>query len=62
MPTFWWYPYIEIVVGLACSKGPESYAAGSIAAGRASHVRQVITRTKRQEFNKSSIEWLNVPC
>jgi len=28
------------VVGLACSKGPESYAGGSKAAGRASRARQ----------------------
>jgi hypothetical protein len=36
-----WYPYFDVVVGLARSHEPESYAGGSIATGRASHARQV---------------------
>jgi hypothetical protein len=35
------YPYFDIVVGLAWSYDPESYAGGSVAAGRVSHARQV---------------------
>jgi hypothetical protein len=35
------YPYFDIVVGLAWSSDPESYASGSIAAGRVPHARQV---------------------
>jgi hypothetical protein len=35
------YPYFVIVVGLVWSNDPESYAAGSVATGRASHDRQV---------------------
>jgi hypothetical protein len=39
--SHWRYPYIDIVVGLAWSDDPESYAGGSVATGRASHARQV---------------------
>jgi hypothetical protein len=35
------YPYFDVVVGLAWSYDPESYAGGSVAAGRISHARQV---------------------
>jgi hypothetical protein len=35
------YPYLEVVVGLAWSNDPESYASGSIATDRASHAGQV---------------------
>ena len=35
------YPHFDIVVGLAWSNDPESYAVGSVATGRASHSRQV---------------------
>jgi hypothetical protein len=35
------YLYFDIVLGLACSNDPESYAGGSITSGRASHDRQV---------------------
>jgi hypothetical protein len=35
------YPYFDVVVGLAWSNDPGSYAGGSIATGRASHARQV---------------------
>jgi hypothetical protein len=34
------YPYFEVVVGLAWSYDPESYAGGSIAAGTVSHAGQ----------------------
>jgi hypothetical protein len=36
-----WYPYFDVVVGLAWSDEPESYAGGSVATGRASRARQV---------------------
>jgi hypothetical protein len=35
------YPCFDVVVGLAWSYDPESYAGGNIAAGRASHAGQV---------------------
>ena len=35
------YPYFDVVVGLARSYKPESYAGGSLVTGRASHARQV---------------------
>jgi hypothetical protein len=35
------YPYFDVVVGLAWSYDPESYAGGSVAAGRVSHAGQV---------------------
>jgi hypothetical protein len=35
------YPYFEVVVGLAWSHDTESYAGGSLAAGRDSHAGQV---------------------
>jgi hypothetical protein len=35
------YPYFDIVVGLAWSYDPESYACGSVAAGRVSLAGQV---------------------
>jgi hypothetical protein len=35
------YPYFDVVVGLAWSYDPESYAGGSLAAGRISHAGQV---------------------
>jgi hypothetical protein len=35
------YPYFEVVVGLAWSYDPESYAGGSVAAGRVSYAEQV---------------------
>jgi hypothetical protein len=35
------YPYFDVVVGLAWSNDPVSYAGGSVATGRASHIRQV---------------------
>jgi len=35
------YPYLDVEVGLAWSKDPESYAGGSIAPGRVSHAGQV---------------------
>jgi hypothetical protein len=42
------YPYFDVVVELAWSNDPESYAGGSIATCRASHARQVkvMTQTK----------------
>jgi hypothetical protein len=46
------------VVGLAWSKGPESYASGSIAAGRASHARQVMTQTKKMNLVKAACTML----
>jgi hypothetical protein len=33
-----WYLYFDIVVGLAWSYEPESYAGGSVAAGRVSYL------------------------
>jgi hypothetical protein len=36
------YPYFDVVVGLAWSHDPESYAGSNIAAGRFSHLGQVI--------------------
>jgi hypothetical protein len=35
------YAYFDVVVGLAWSYDPESYAGGSVAAGRVSHAGQV---------------------
>jgi hypothetical protein len=35
------YLYFDVVVGLAWSNDPESYAGGSVATGRASHAGQV---------------------
>jgi hypothetical protein len=35
------YPYVDVVVGLAWSYDPESYAGGSVAAGRDSDAGQV---------------------
>jgi hypothetical protein len=35
------YPYYDVMVGLAWSKNPESYADGSVPTGRLSHARQV---------------------
>jgi hypothetical protein len=35
------YPYFGVVVGLAWSYDPESYAGGSVAAGRVYHAGQV---------------------
>jgi hypothetical protein len=35
------YPYFDVVVGLAWSYDPESYAGGSVAAGRVSHAGKV---------------------
>ena len=35
------YPYFEVVVGVAWSRDPESYAGGSVAAGRAFDAGQV---------------------
>jgi hypothetical protein len=35
------YPYFDAVVGLVWSYDPESYAGGSVAAGRVSHAGQV---------------------
>jgi len=35
------YPYFGIVVGLAWSNDPKSYACCSLATGRAFHARQV---------------------
>jgi hypothetical protein len=35
------YPYFDVVVGLARSYEPESYAGVSLATGRVSHARQV---------------------
>jgi hypothetical protein len=35
------YLYFDVVVGLAWSYDPESYAGGSVAAGRISHAGQV---------------------
>jgi hypothetical protein len=35
------YPYFDVVVGLARSNDPESYAGGSIATGRVSLAGQV---------------------
>jgi hypothetical protein len=35
------YPYFEVLVGFAWSHTSEIYAGGSVAAGRASHARQV---------------------
>jgi len=49
------YPYIDIVVGLAWSKGPDCYASGSIAAGRAPHARQVMTQTKKLNLLKAAM-------
>jgi hypothetical protein len=43
------YPYYDVVVGLAWSYDPESYAGGSVAAGRVSRAGQVkvMIQTKR---------------
>jgi hypothetical protein len=43
------YPYFDVVVGLAWSYDTESYAGGSVAAGRVSHAGQVkvMIQTKR---------------
>jgi hypothetical protein len=43
------YPYFDVLAGLAWSEDPESYADGSIDAGRGSHAGQVkvMTQTKR---------------
>jgi hypothetical protein len=38
------YPYFDVVVGLVWSYDPESYASGSVAAGRISHAGQVQTK------------------
>jgi len=35
------YPYLDVVVGLAWSNDPESYASSSIATDKVSHARQV---------------------
>jgi hypothetical protein len=35
------YPYFDLVVAFAWSNDPESYAGGSVAAGRTSHDRKV---------------------
>jgi hypothetical protein len=35
------YSYLDLVVGLAWSNDPESYASGSIVTDKASHARQV---------------------
>jgi hypothetical protein len=35
------YPYFDVVAGLEWSYDPESYASGSVAAGRVSHAGQV---------------------
>jgi len=35
------HPYFDVVVGLARSYEPESYAGGSLATGRVVHARQV---------------------
>ena len=35
------YPYFDVVVGFEWSHSSEVYAGGSVAAGRASHARQV---------------------
>jgi hypothetical protein len=35
------YPYFDVVVGLVWSYDPESYAGGSVAAGRVSHAGQI---------------------
>jgi hypothetical protein len=35
------YPYFDVVVGLAWSYDPQSYAGGSVAAGRVSHAGNV---------------------
>ena len=35
------YLYVDVVVGFAWPKDPESYAGGSVATGRATHARQV---------------------
>jgi len=37
----WWYPYFDIVVGLAWSHDPESYAVSNIATGMVFHLWQV---------------------
>jgi hypothetical protein len=36
-----WCLYLIVVVGFECSRDPESYASGSVAAGRGTHVGQV---------------------
>jgi hypothetical protein len=41
VPTPGKYPYFDVVMGLALSNDPESYAGGSIATNRATHARQV---------------------
>jgi len=40
-PTPRQYPYSDVVVGLARSSGPASYAGGSLATGRVFHAGQV---------------------
>jgi len=35
------YPYLDVVVGLAWSYDPESYASGRVATDKASHAGQV---------------------
>jgi len=45
------FPYFDVVVGLAWSYDPESYAGRSIVTGRAFHAQQVkvITQTKQDD-------------
>jgi hypothetical protein len=49
------YPYFDVVVGLALPHDPESYAGGSIAAGRISHAGQI----KGDDPDKKGIPWLS---
>jgi hypothetical protein len=35
--THWWYPYFDILVGIACSNDPERYASRSVATCRVYH-------------------------
>jgi hypothetical protein len=44
------YPYFDVVVGLAWSYDPESYAGGSVAAGRVSHAGQVKGDTDKKGY------------
>jgi hypothetical protein len=47
------YPYFDVVLGLAWSYDPESYAGGSVVAGRVSHAGQV----KGDDPDKKGIPW-----
>jgi len=53
-------PYLDIVVGLARSYQPESYAGGSLATGRVSHARQVECDGPDKEGHPGPPGWRSV--